>query len=302
MLTSLLNPPRRARRGAVIALHCSGGGASQWGHLTEALGGACAVLAPELYGSEAAGPWPGEHAFALADEAASIVALIDASNDKVHLVGHSYGGGVALKVALSRPGRIAGMALYEPTAFHLLKQLGAAGEAALAEIAGVAGAMGRGIVAGDYRGAVAGFVDYWNGAGAWDGLEPHVQSALTRWAPKGPLDFRALHRGADAGRGLPRAPVSGAPPARRARPAPGAADRREPGGAAAHEPARGHPRRRPHGAADPRGRGGGDNRPAHHRGRSNFRCRPIGRRIDRRLIRIVLLRPTSPYHASPRFD
>jgi pimeloyl-ACP methyl ester carboxylesterase len=192
MLTSLLNPPRRERRRPVIALHCSGGGASQWCHLTEALGGAYAVLAPELYGSEAAGPWPGEHAFALADEAASIVALIDASDEKVHLVGHSYGGGVALKVALSRPGRIAGMALYEPTAFHLLKQLGTAGEAALAEVASVASRMGRGIVAGDYRGAVAGFVDYWNGAGAWDGLKPQVQSALVRWAPKGPLDFRAL--------------------------------------------------------------------------------------------------------------
>ena len=48
------------------------------------------------------------------------------------------------------------------------------------------------VVVGDYRGAVAGFVDYWNGRGAWDSLRPHVQSALVRWAPKGPLDFHAL--------------------------------------------------------------------------------------------------------------
>jgi pimeloyl-ACP methyl ester carboxylesterase len=176
----------------VIALHCSGGGSSQWCHLTEALGGSYAVLAPELYGSEVTGHWTGERAFALADEAACVVALIDASDEKVHLVGHSYGGGVALHAALSRPDRIAGMALYEPTAFHLLKHLGTAGQTALAEIAGVAGQMGRRVVVGDHRGAVAGFVDYWNGRGAWDGLRPHVQSALTRWAPKGPLDFHAL--------------------------------------------------------------------------------------------------------------
>jgi pimeloyl-ACP methyl ester carboxylesterase len=52
--------------------------------------------------------------------------------------------------------------------------------------------MSRGIVVGDYRGSVAAFVDYWNGVGAWDGLKPHVQNALVRWAPKGPLDFHAL--------------------------------------------------------------------------------------------------------------
>src|SRR5262249_8157560 len=145
MHTAPSSPPRQERRRRVIALHCSGGGASQWCHLTEALGGAYAVLAPEQFGSEAIGHWTREHASALAAEAARIVALIDESDEKVHLVGHSYGGGIALHAALSRPDRIAGLALYEPTAFHLLKQLGAAGEAALAEIVGVAGHMGRGI-------------------------------------------------------------------------------------------------------------------------------------------------------------
>jgi len=192
MRTNRLHPSRPESRGRVIALHCSGGGASQWCHLAEAVGGGYAVLAPEQYGSEGTGAWSGEHAFTLADEAARVIALIDESDAKVHLVGHSYGGGVALKVALSRPGRIAGMALYEPTAFHLLREMGGAAAAALAEISGVAERMGRGVVAGDYRGAVAAFVDYWNGPGAWDGLRPHVQAALTRWAPKGPMDFRAL--------------------------------------------------------------------------------------------------------------
>jgi pimeloyl-ACP methyl ester carboxylesterase len=192
MTVHLVGPSRRERRERVIALHCSGAGASQWCNLSEALGAGREVLAPEHYGTESVGPWTGEHAFGLADEGAQAIALIDESEEKVHLVGHSYGGGVALHVALARPDRIASMSLYEPSAFHLLRHMGEAGVAAFAEIASVARQMCRGVVTGNYLGAVAAFVDYWNGPGAWDNLRPHVQKALVRWAPKGPLDFGAL--------------------------------------------------------------------------------------------------------------
>src|SRR6266536_155294 len=36
----------------------------------------------------------------------------------VHLIGHSYGGGVALRVAVERSNRIASLTLYEPAAFQ----------------------------------------------------------------------------------------------------------------------------------------------------------------------------------------
>jgi pimeloyl-ACP methyl ester carboxylesterase len=192
MNVNMVYPPRPVRRERVIALHCSGGGASQWSYLAEALGGRYDVAAPEHYGCESTGPWTGDHAFTLADEAAQTIALIDRSDDKVHLVGHSYGGGVALNVALARPARIASISLYEPSAFHLLRQMGERGAAPFAEITDVARSMCHGVVTGDYRGAVAGFVDYWNGSGSWNKLRPAVQNALVRWAPKGPLDFRAL--------------------------------------------------------------------------------------------------------------
>ena len=124
MNENMASPPRRRRRGEVIALHCSGAGAGQWNHLAEALGGEYEVLTPEHYGNESTGPWTGEHPFTLADEAARTIALIDTCESKLHLVGHSYGGGVALHVALARPERIASLALYEPSAFHLLRQMG----------------------------------------------------------------------------------------------------------------------------------------------------------------------------------
>jgi pimeloyl-ACP methyl ester carboxylesterase len=172
-------------------LHCSGADAGQWRSLAGALGSGYEVLTPEHYGCETSGPWSGEHAFTLADEAARAIELVDQSTEKVHLVGHSYGGGVALHVALARPHRIASMALYEPSAFHLLRQIEPGAEA-YAEIAGVEWRVCQGVLTGDHRGAVAAFVDYWSRPGTWEAIRPAAQTALIRWAPKGPLEFRAL--------------------------------------------------------------------------------------------------------------
>jgi pimeloyl-ACP methyl ester carboxylesterase len=184
--------PQRASCGQVIALHCSGADASEWRDLSKALGDGHVMRTPEHYGCESSGQWTGEHAFTIADEAAKSLALIDESEEKVHLVGHSYGGGVALHVALSRPDRIASMSLYEPSAFHLLRQMGEAGAHAYTEIQGVARSISHCVTTGDYRAGITDFVDYWNGHGAWKAMRPGVQNALIRWAPKAPLDFHAL--------------------------------------------------------------------------------------------------------------
>lgn len=178
--------------GLVIALHCSGAGAGQWRQLGTALAPHFDLRAPEHFGTESAGPWCGTHAFTLADEAATSIGLIDAVHGLVHLVGHSYGGGVALRVALERPHRIASLTLYEPSAFYLLHGLGEAGVAAHREISSVARATAEGVVTGDYASAAQHFVDYWNGPGAWNALRPDIRAALTRWLPKATLDFRAL--------------------------------------------------------------------------------------------------------------
>jgi pimeloyl-ACP methyl ester carboxylesterase len=186
------HPRRPEGRRRVIALHCSGAGAQQWAHLAQTLGDGFELSAPEHFGSEGAGPWTGDHAFTLADEAARSIALIDRNQDQVHIVGHSYGGGVALAIALARPHRIASIALYEPSVFHLLKGMGPRGREAFAEISAVARKAVEGLVTGNYEGALAQFVDYWNGVGAWQAMRPSLKTALKKWAMKIPLEFRAL--------------------------------------------------------------------------------------------------------------
>lgn len=176
----------------VFAFHCSGANGVQWQPLVEAIGSEFDVVTPEHIGCKSRGNWHGQTAFSLAHEAEPTLALIDAEGASVHLVGHSYGGAVALHIAQQRPGRIASLTIYEPSAFYLLPQLGEVAATAMAEISAIADRVRSHVAAGDCRSATETFVEYWNGRGSWDAMHPKVQNALINWTPKAPLDFHAL--------------------------------------------------------------------------------------------------------------
>jgi pimeloyl-ACP methyl ester carboxylesterase len=194
MLTAIptTNPAPSRQSSLVVALHCSGGTGRQWQHLSQALGPDFKVAAPDLIGCGTNPHWGGDKPFELTDEARSFVKLIDDWSGPIHLVGHSYGGGVALRIAVERPARITSLSLYEPTAFHVLKTTDDEGQAALEEIRALAAKIGTYVVAGSYRAAARRFVDYWSGAGTFDALKPEVQGTIVRYIPKACLDFRAL--------------------------------------------------------------------------------------------------------------
>jgi pimeloyl-ACP methyl ester carboxylesterase len=201
-------PERRARE-PVIALHCSGASGGQWRRLGDALGSAFQLIAPNFYGCGAASPWPGTRPFSLAVEASRIVAMVDALAGPVHLVGHSYGGGVAIEVARLRPSVVASLCLYEPASFHLLRRLGERAATELGDIEAVAHAIRAGLVTGAYHAAAAAFTDYWNGAGAWEALWPEARERIVAWPPKAALDFLALteHEMSEMAYGLIRCPA-----------------------------------------------------------------------------------------------
>jgi pimeloyl-ACP methyl ester carboxylesterase len=177
----------------VLLLHATASSRAQWGVLAEALRTSWHVLAPDLYGYGETDPWPGNKPFALADEAALAEAVLPPGDDPIHLIGHSYGGAVALRFAMQWPERLLSLVLIEPVAFHLLwdEPPHPADRQLVHEVGEIAALVSRAVTNGDYRSAMARFVDYWNGDGAWSRTKPDLQSELVSRIPKVALDFRA---------------------------------------------------------------------------------------------------------------
>ncbi len=109
--------------------------------------------------------------------------------EQFHLIGHSYGGIVALQLAAQeRPQRVRSLSLFEPIAFHLLP----AGDPDLAELEAVRREIADRLNAGDAHGAASCFVDCWSGAGAFAQLREERQSVLAAQVPKVLLEYRAV--------------------------------------------------------------------------------------------------------------
>ncbi len=163
----------RGRGDPIVLVHGSACTATHWSDLVDQLGERRTV-AVDLHGHGATDGWTGHRPLALADEAEVVDAVVEAVGEPVHLVGHSYGGAVALRFALERRARVRTLTLVEPVAFHLLN--GAPG--LLAEVESVADALLSATGRGDYAGGMSVFVDYWNGAGSWSRLDRGVRRAL----------------------------------------------------------------------------------------------------------------------------
>lgn len=98
-------PPR------ILALHGLTGHGQRWRHLADRLPG-IAVAAPDLIGhgrSSWAAPWT------IDANVSAMAALLDAEDaTQVLVVGHSFGGGLAMHLAAMCPGRVTALLLLDP--------------------------------------------------------------------------------------------------------------------------------------------------------------------------------------------
>ena len=175
----------------VVALHCSLGAGVQWSALGEQIGPEFRLFAPDFHGCGGSDAWPGRRPLRLADEAAVVAALADRAGEPMHLIGHSYGGAVALRAAVAYPERIASLTLFEPVAFGLLRRGDAGDRHLFAEVAQLSDAVLQAAASGDTHRGARRFVDYWGGPGSFAGFSERRQAGLAARIGRVAMDFSA---------------------------------------------------------------------------------------------------------------
>ncbi len=179
--------PRSAptARETLLCLHCSGSSGRQWDALAAELSARFEVIAPDMHEPSATA----SARDTLDGEAQALAPLLGAEG--AHLLGHSYGGVVALQMALRWPGQVKSLTLYEPVRLALLFGEANTQASGAAMLAG-----GRSISdevqAGALHAAAARFMDYWAGKGAWQATSPRGRQTLAQRMPKVRADIEAL--------------------------------------------------------------------------------------------------------------
>lgn len=162
-----------------VFLHSTGMGPFMWRPLAERLPPGWVLHTPAHLG------YPPERLLqrgdqvSLADEVEAVLRQLPPGIEELHLGGHSYGAMVALKLALSGRVPVKSLWLYEPVMYGALRRR----QAELAP--DVAAQVEQLFSHPAYRSLdtthggndewLQGFIDHWNGAGAWAAMPEHLK-------------------------------------------------------------------------------------------------------------------------------
>jgi pimeloyl-ACP methyl ester carboxylesterase len=176
----------------VVCLHANASTSSQWRALIELLSPTHHVLAADSYGSGKSPPWHAGETW-LRDEVALLEPVFARAGDPFVLVGHSYGGAIALIAALSQPHRVRALAVYEPTLFSLIESASPAPNDADG-IRNTAEAATAHLKAGDTRSAAERFIDFWMSPGSFSRMPAERQAPVAKSAVNIPAWWHALSK------------------------------------------------------------------------------------------------------------
>lgn len=150
---------------SVVLLHSSVSGNRQWRRLIEALKSDFHCIAPNLLGYGQSSRWDAHRTQTLSDATSVALAVCERIPGPVRLVGHSWGGTIALATASQLGAKVTHLALYEPMLIGLLRGHGR--EAAWQEAEGMYHSVQDHAARAQWDALAEIFTDYFNGDGSW---------------------------------------------------------------------------------------------------------------------------------------
>jgi pimeloyl-ACP methyl ester carboxylesterase len=177
---------------SVIAFHCSLGSGRQWDRLAGQLASKHRVIAPDIsgYGDNAG---PVVLPTTLAEEIDLLNDRLAEASGPLHLVGHSYGGALAFKIATDSPwaSRVRSLTLIEPVLPTILME-NASDRRLHEHFVRLAHAVYEDLWKGNCWEAIEKFLAFWRGSGPAEQLSSNALVRLVTHAEKLAFDFTAI--------------------------------------------------------------------------------------------------------------
>ena len=163
---------------AALMIHCSLAETAIWGGMARALSDVASMVAFDLPGHGRSADWDdrGEMSAVCAGIAADFAAR-DAPMD---VIGHSFGGVVALRLAMTRPDLVRSLVMIEPVFFAAGLQTR---PEACAQHLKEKRAFEAAMAAHDLPLAARGFIGAWGGGRPWDSFGPGAQARIAAQMP-----------------------------------------------------------------------------------------------------------------------
>ncbi|MFK7879669.1 alpha/beta fold hydrolase [Roseobacter sp.] len=189
---ALKSCPQADNRPTVVALHGSASHSGQWRQLVTDLQDRYRVLTPDLCGYGAAATHSDHGPITLQEIARALLPVIATSSEPVHLIGHSFGGAVALKIASMWPEKVLSLTLVDPAAFNVVwNAYGISTPHTMAFNQAVRESRNA-LKTGASGKAMQIFFDFWCGQDAWSQADVRLRSQLATSAHQMHNDYVAL--------------------------------------------------------------------------------------------------------------